>query len=369
MNIVRYVRQTKATFDELPFNEVDSLILCELSYLQFDRSVCGRPAKTMGQLCQNIDALVADTLLPKDNVKLLKEVATSPRFAPVKVGYFRQCNSARREIRFAAMTFELTENLHYIAYRGTDITLLGWKEDFNMALLKTIPSQRLALNYLQKFAPLLQGRLLMGGHSKGGNLVVYAAVYAPDELRNRIDGVYDHDGPGFKQDIFGDPRYLQLQPRIHKTVPHDSIIGMLLNTMQQYEVVESDSISVMQHNPFSWVITEQNAFKKLPQTARTSQATELALTSWIASLDRPTTKKLVDALFTVVYGSGATTVPQLTDHVLVHLHKMKQAFHTLDEDSRNLLLGNGKELIKLWFDSMRHVRKGAQPALSPDTTL
>lgn len=355
MNIVQYVTENKSTFEQMPFNEVDSLVLCELSYLHYTRAVAGAPAKTLKQLAENVESLIKDTLLPKSNAKLIKAIAASPRFSDVKVGYFRERNSVKREIRFAAVTFQIKPDLHYLAYRGTDITLLGWKEDFNMAIVKVIPSQKLAIDYMEFVASQTEGELILGGHSKGGNLVIYSGVFGSEKTKKRVSAIYDHDGPGFKNDIFEDPRYVEMIPRIHKTVPHDSIIGMLLTTMQHYDVVESNSVSVMQHNPFSWEVKDFQ-FKKLPETAHTSVATDEALTNWIASLDKPTTKKLVNAIFTVLRGGGVETVPELLKNPLKKLIKMQQAFKSLDEESKQLLLGNGKELIALWFASMRHVR-------------
>lgn len=357
MNITNYVEKNLSTFDELPFNEVDSLVLCELSYLHFTRSVSGAPAKTLRDLCENMQQLNQDTLLPKQNLKLMKEIRKSPRFGDIKVGYFRERNSVEKEMRFAAMVFELSPDLHYVAFRGTDITLLGWKEDFNMAILQAIPSQKEALKYLEEVSTKLQGDLILGGHSKGGNLVVYAGVFCNRSVRQRIVAVYDHDGPGFREDIFHDERYIELMPRIHKTVPHNSVIGMLLNVTQYYEVVESNSISVLQHNPFSWEVVQNRQFKKLPKTARVSVATDMTLTKWIYSLDAPTTQKLVDALFSVLYSGGATTVPQLLHSPIRSLNNMRKGFKNLDEQSRQLLLGNGKELLRLWFESMWQVSK------------
>ncbi len=356
MNITQYVKKYQATFDEAPLTDVDSLVLCELSYLQFDRSVSGKPTHTLAELAGNIDALVTDTLLPKSNVKLLKAIAESRRYGEVKVGYFRQRNDTARETRFAAMTFELPTGVHYVAFRGTDITLLGWKEDFNMAIVKVIPSQKLASEYLGYVASRTEGELVLGGHSKGGNLVVYAGVFAEEQVQSRITAIYDHDGPGFRQSIFSDERYVAMSERIHKTVPHDSIIGMLLHVTDKYEVVESNSVSVMQHNPFSWEIDpDTHLFRTLPATARTSVAMDETLTAWINGLDEPTTKKLVTALFAVIEGSGAATVPELLKRPITRLRGMTKAYKALDEESRQLLSGNGKQLLSLWFASMRHV--------------
>lgn len=352
MDIVKYVQKYQKDFSDCKFNEVDSLILCELSYLNFTRTVAGRPRKTLAQLiAEESESLLIDTLLPKKNARLLKVLQTSKRFADVKVGYFRQRNN-RTSMRFAAVTFVLPNGTVYVAFRGTDITLIGWKEDFDMSFCKTVPSQPLSQKYLCYVASQLDGDIIVGGHSKGGNLSVYASAYAPQEVQRRIIDVYDHDGPGFYDDIYGESGYLAVSDRMHKTVPHDSIVGMLLAVNDNYRVVDCRSVSIAQHDPFNWNVTDDGGFVILPKTTDTSAITDEAMHKWLDAMDMPTRREFVKAIFHVICGSGATTVPELPKHPAQRIKGMKAAYAELPEKYRKLLAGGGKELISQWFKAM-----------------
>ncbi len=349
MDIVKYVRKYQSDFSKRPLNQADSLILCELSYLNFNRSVAGSPRKTLRQLiASESESLITDTLLPQKNARLLKAIESSKRFADVKVGFFRQRNN-RTTTRFAAVTFVLPDGTAYVAFRGTDITLLGWKEDFNMACYNTVPSQPLSQRYLCYVASKLDGNIIVGGHSKGGNLAVYAAAYASEDVQKRIVAVYNHDGPGFNRDIYSQSGYKAVSDRIYKTVPHDSVIGMLLAIDSNYNVVECRSVSVAQHDPFNWNVTDEHGFKILPKTTEISQITDRAMRRWLDEMDVPSRRRFVNALFKIVYGSGATTVLELRKHPASRVKGMKQAYDALPPQDKKLLAMYGKELIALWF--------------------
>ena len=305
-------------------------------------------------MTENIDGLLENTLsfLHKHNARLLKAIHSSPRYAPVKVGYFRVRNSNEKDERFAAVTFQLAENLYHISYRGTGVSLIGWKENLKMSLMSVIPTQRIALKYLTDVASKVQGGLTIGGLSKGGNLSVYSATFAPEEIKSRIISVFNHDGPGFKEGIFEDPRYLEIADRIHKTVPHDSIVGMLLTASQVYDVVESSGVSIGQHDPFTWIVKDCSGFKKLAKTTRASKATDTAVTSWLANMDDSTRRKFVYAVFAIVEGSGATEVGDFMHRPLHKIRLMQKTYERLDPADKQLIAHGGKQLLTLWFSEI-----------------
>lgn len=351
MNIIQYVKRNKASFSERPLNEVDSLVFAEVAYFNFSRAESREPSKTLGELSENIDSLVAGTLsiLRKNNIRLLKAIHDSPRYAPVKVGYFRVRNSNQKDERFAAVTFRLAEGVYHIAYRGTGVSLIGWRENLKMALMSVIPTQRIALKYLVEVASKVSGVLTVGGLSKGGNLSVFSSTFAPSEVQSRIASVFDHDGPGFKESIFGDPCYLQIADRVHKTVPHDSIVGMLLAASQVYDVVDSSGVSISQHNPFTWIVGDLDKFKKLPETTRASKATDTAVTSWLANMNERTRRKFVYAVFAIVEGSGATEVGDFFHRPLHKIRLMRKTYDGLSAADKELISHGGKQLLTLWF--------------------
>ncbi len=354
MNIVNYVETYgDRTFSERPLNEVDSLIFCELSYLCFTESPLRDGSEPLGKLAEAREELIRDTLLPASNEKLLRAIAKSRRFSSVSAFRFREFNDEAREVRFAAITFDLGDGNLYCAFRGTDVTLLGWKEDFNMAFRRRIPSQKLALDYLSELAESSRAPLFVGGHSKGGNLAVYAAVNATRAVKKRIAAVYDHDGPGFRERIFSSPRYLDVEDRIRRTVPHDSLIGILLFHSERQKVVLSRSVLIGQHNPFAWAVKNAEEFVGLPSTTANSKRTDRALGEWIAGMDEGTRKKFVDALFAVISGSGAQKVTDFKHGIFRKIRGMRRAYKKLSKESRALIRSGGKRLIAIWLRSVR----------------
>lgn len=360
MNIVGYVRKYGGdTFARRPPTEVDSLILSELVYLNFTglvgglrRRACG---PTLGYLAEHYeDRLISETLLPESNRELLRAVRRSERYRDVTVNFFSEVNDEAKEVRFAAATFFLRKDLNYVAFRGTDITLLGWKEDFNMAFRRRIPSQRLAARYLESAAKASpRARLCVGGHSKGGNLALFAAVHAPAEVRARTDAVYDHDGPGFFERIFEKPEFREISARFFKTVPQDSFIGILLHHTDEYKVVKSRSFSLGQHNPFAWKVESATAFAELPATTERSRRADRTLYFWVESMDSATRKKFVEALFAVFGGSGAERVTDFKRDILAKIRGMRRAYRALDAESRRLIRSGGKKLIRIWIRMIR----------------
>lgn len=352
MNITGYVNNTKSDFFALPFNEADSLALCQLSYLSFGKRYASAFKHSIADLAQEATELAADTLFPKDNVKFIKALAESPRFAPVKVGFFRYRNSPKQVLRFAAVTFALPDGTTYVAFRGTDVTVLGWKEDFYMSFCDAIPSQKLALKYLQTVADAVSGRLIVGGHSKGGNLAVYAAVHAEQSVRERITAVYDHDGPGFRDGIRGKADSAGITERIFKTVPRDSLVGMLLNVDMDFCVVDSNSVLIMQHNPFNWVVKRDGSFKTEPKTSYVSRVLDATLTQWIYGMDDAQRKSLVTALFFVLEGCGFDKVTDIGANLFQAMRGMIRAYKQLDPQGKEMMRSGGKQLLKLWFGTV-----------------
>lgn len=354
MNIIDYVRKNKSTFDESPLNEVDSLVFAELAYMNYPAAQKRAPSATLGKLTENIDAMTEGTLslLHRHNVSLLKAIRSSPRFSPVKTGFFRCRNSDARCERFAAVTFRLTESDYHLSFRGTGVSLVGWRENLKMALLSVIPTQRLALRYLCDVASRVEGNLTLGGLSKGGNLSVFSATYAPDEVRSRITAVYDHDGPGFKINIFLDENYLSIADRIHKTVPHDSIVGMLLVSSRKYDVVDSTGVSIKQHDPFTWVVKDMFGFKKRTCTTRASRVTDAAVTEWLDSMNERSRRKFIKALSAIVEGSGATEVGDFLVKPLNKIRLMHKAYEQLSPSDRELVAHGGKQLLTLWLGKL-----------------
>lgn len=261
-DIISYINAYGAeTFDSYPFSEVDSLVLAQLSYLHYEHSPAVLPGFTV-PVCdffmgRNTDDFSQNTRVPAQNRALLLSASASRRFGTLRAAYYCSMVEPENEKQFSALTFLLPDGTCCLSFRGTDATFVGWKEDLNLSFSDAIPAQREAAAYLARIAAEQSGALVLMGHSKGGNLAEYAALTAPDSVRSRIRAVYCHDSPGFLPQLFSDSTRERLNGLLHKTIPQTAIVGLLLED-GDYTVVESDAFAFMQHDPFSWVVSDGN---------------------------------------------------------------------------------------------------------------
>ena len=349
-NIISYAETALDSFAVRPFSDVDSLILSCLSFLDIPEDLSdgrtwrGMPLKELYR-AEHFDRLFSVTFAPDRTKQLLTAVAASPRFRDVKVMNYVSRLDEAQEKQFSAMTFRLAPRLSYIAFRGTDGTVVGWKEDFNMAFRSPIPSQEEAIRYLTTAGRHCPGTILLGGHSKGGNLAVYAAVRVPAPVQGRITAVYSNDGPGFHPDFLRRTEYLRMEPKILSIVPKSSIVGMLLEHSADYTVVDSDQLGFFQHDGFSWQVKGRE-FVKLGQVNPQVAVNDRELRQWL--LERPVEQreKFVDALFDVLSASGATTLSDLKADSFGAAVAAIRAMQDLDKETREGLVSFAGLLFK-----------------------
>lgn len=241
--------------------------------------------------------------LIKDNVVAL---AASPRFRTLAVTDYQSVFDEGEHAQFAAMTFvhvgaTREQDFAYIGFRGTDATVTGWREDFDMAYSDEVEAQRRAVAYVEAVAPHLPQRLYLGGHSKGGNLAVYAALTVPPAIRDRIVMVFDHDGPGFKHGLFRAADYDRLAGRLDKTVPVDSVVGMLMEYLGPTRVVHASDAGMMQHSPFTWEVdVDTGDFSYAPDVSENAKFVRDVFSEWLSGFSDKEAEELVDALFDAI---------------------------------------------------------------------
>ena len=253
-------------FSVSPFNEIDNIIFSMLSFIDFSGAVSRHPSANTVTLsdCLRFNRKRYPTgenfgaVIPRENNDLFEAAAKSKRFSDVYVSSFRDEIDEDKVKQFAAVTFILPDNSIYVAFRGTDDTLVGWREDFAMSYDFPTTSQRSAAEYLAEAASYHSGQIRTGGHSKGGNLSVYASAFAPADVQKRIITSYNNDGPGFMHDVISSDGYKALVPKIYTIVPQSSLVGMLLENTANLHVVESSgSNGVQQHNPYTWSVLKK----------------------------------------------------------------------------------------------------------------
>ena len=328
----------------VPFNEVDNLILSELSYLDFGRVV---PTPEQGgsitieeaadavferyPLGEKIDM---GMIVPDRVPDMLKKLRTVPRFRKMRLSCYVNHVDPEAAEQFSALTVDTGDGQIYCAYRGTDDTLAGWREDLEMTCTVQIPSQKMALDYLRMAARKNFGkRIRLGGHSKGGNLAVYAGVFCPQSLQRRITAIWSNDGPGFHTDILSLPEHKRVANRIFTIVPRSSLVGMLLEHEEHYTVVDSDSLGLWQHDGFSWQVMG-GSFLRMEGTSEQSRRGSQAARDWVHSMTTQERRKFVDALFKVLSASGAETLTDLKAENIRAVLPMLRAMKDLDKETR-----------------------------------
>ena len=343
------------TLAQSPFNEVDNLILAELSFLDFGGIVLG-PGEGAGVPLQRAaeayfarfgegEKIDMGVLVPKEIPDLLRKMAASPRFRDMKLNGFVDWLDTRRAEQFAALTVETGGGAIYVSFRGTDDTLAGWKEDFNMSFMAEIPAQRKAVEYLECMARQYPRRKLrIGGHSKGGNLAVYAAVFCGVAIQKRILAVWSNDGPGFYANILKLPEYLRVEDRVTFIIPKSSVVGMLLEHDEDYTVVDSNQQGLLQHDGFSWVVRGP-AFVRLRAVTASGRIHDRALKEWVREMSLEQRETFVDGLFAVLESSGAVTLTDLKEDKLKTAVTMVQAMKDMDKETRSVLAHAVKLLL------------------------
>jgi hypothetical protein len=359
-NIIRYVETEMNSFAARKFNAVDSLVLSQLSYVHFEEMVPGlsrgsKPVRIGDLLKAEMFGSMFRWLNIDNNRSLLFAAAASPRFRDMLVNYYVSKTDVKLGQQFSAVTFLPGDGSAYVAFRGTDETLVGWKEDFNMAVLSPVPSQKEAAIYLDEVASLLPRSIEIrtGGHSKGGNLATYAAMKCCGAAQDRITDVFNHDGPGFREEDSRSPEFARIESRLHKTLPQSSLIGMLLHDREQYRIVESNRIGgIMQHDPFSWSVGDDD-FVYTEKLTGGAVVMNRALDQWIGTLSDEKRRLFVNVLFQVLEATDAATISELSETRRKSVAAMIASIKNIDPEIKKFVSRTISDLIRLSLKNLR----------------
>ncbi len=310
-DIAHYIKwRGDLTFDVAPLNEVDALILSTMAYFPFDLIV----RKTFSAAPVMISKALTKFKLEKENqmVKELAElVSSSKRFNSIYAAAFVNEVDESLNTQFSAVTFILEDEKPFVAFRGTDNSLAGWKENMDLAYEDQVPAQHKAVKYLRRVAKRFKGDLLVGGHSKGGNLSVYSAAFSGNEIQKRIDKIYNFDGPGFNPEVIDNNKFKNITPKIHTYVPQDSIVGILLEHTEDYVVIRSlERGGANQHNPLTWE-AEPDKFVYMDSLSRLGRFGQENLCDWINGLSYDERREFVNVLYGLIKKENLQTVDEI----------------------------------------------------------
>ena len=354
-NILDYLAwRGDLSFAQAPFNEVDGAILSRVSYFPFHR--IGLDEASSGSLGEAAEAFlalpdIAEAVLFRDDYPLMKVLPECSRFRDLELLEYRNTFDTENETQFCVITVRLEEERYFISFRGTDNTLVGWKENFNMGFAAPVPSQRLARDYVNDLMEKRPGTLILGGHSKGGNLAAFAGAFCDEEKQARIDSVWNYDGPGFEKRLLEHPGYDRMRRRIHTLVPQSSVVGMLLEHEEKFDVVHSERSSIFQHDIYSWNV-ERDHFLHLETVTEGSRYLDAAVKEWIAHMDYGRREAFVDALYTILRNTNAQTLREMKAKPAAATMAMLRSFTEMDEETRKMMAGTLSALLRCAGDEL-----------------
>lgn len=364
-NLFTYLKNSQfESFYDRPLCTLDIVALTELAYLPFDDLVCydfsPENSIRIDQLAQDFKEKFKDGYPPlsmadKDHLELLDQLAGSKRFKHIKAfGYVNDIDLEAQK-QFAAMCFKISRDNYVIIFRGTDDTLIAWKEDFHMTYMAEIPAQKSASKYLEKLMAHLDGTFHIAGHSKGGNLAVYAASQQTSSNQKRIQAIYGFDAPGVHKSVLESSGFLAIEEKIQTFIPDNSIVGMMLETPKGARVVNSKSFGLLQHIVFTWEV-EGNDFKEVKSVSSDSLQVDKTLKSWTASLSDDELKQFFDLFFGLFIEAGIYRFSDITINTLDKIQKVIANSQNMLAEEKEMLNRATRLLVdtrfKVWKDSL-----------------
>lgn len=300
MNVIDYIEKYgNISFTEKQFNEVDKLILANLSYVNF-RDIIAHNDKTKKRLeivekefVEKKYHLDKNIMAIKGGIKLLRLMAKCKRYKDLLLyNYERVINE---EEQFGVMTIEISKNLVFISFEGTTDDMIGWEEDFRMCFEFPIKSQKRAIKYLNKFT-FKRVEIIIGGHSKGGNLSLVASMYTNFLVRRKIKEVYSYDGPGLLKKYLNTRKYKKIENRYKHIIPSNSMIGMMLYTKDDL-VIKTKSVGLLSHFAFYWQVDDNNLIQD--KINKSSLEFHTRLDNWMKKYNDDQKEMFVKEMFDV----------------------------------------------------------------------
>ena len=352
MNLKGYILKFgNRDFISYPFNDIDGALFGFLSYANwelyapstFDPSQDGFSFSDLTD--SMVDRLVKDTPTPNSHKKLLKAIIKTKRYKNVIAKYIEYKFDYERKQQYYAMTFDIPFVGSYVSFRGTDLSILGWEEDFRMALNIVTNAQSDSVEYLRKVSKLIDGNFFVGGHSKGGNMALYASVKVDKKIQDHIIKVYSLDGPGFYDNAFLESEsYKNIERKVFQIIPKDSYVGIIFNTPKNYKIVSSRNASIFQHIAYSWRVKKDGTFRYKDHRTYMSYVRQRALVKWLENVSYDDKLLIIESLVTTLGGRDKTLLfylkhPTWIGRTFTYWHKKfnKAQKKLLNKYSRKLL--------------------------------
>lgn len=362
-NITNYVRNENTPLTIGNFKDVDALVFAQLSYLDYS------PFKNktrVGKMTEKAKEAASLSHSKEENEEFLIAATQSLRYNRSKVFRYVEETSLLFEMQFSATTFVVNRRFVIVAFRGTDNTINGWKEDFNMVFLDEIPAQSKAVEYLKGVASKYRfAKIIVIGHSKGGNLAFYATMKQDAKISKRIILSYNLDGPDFREEVTTSPEYEALIPKAVKIVPEESIIGMILQTNAYYYIVKSEGTLFAQHNLYNWHIdSETNDLVHETSLSKSSKKIKNSLYAWLNGFSVADRQVIIDSFFDMLHASNCTTLSEFSQNLGENIKFIYGEYRESDPETKKLLrktfIDLAKYLMSNYFTREKNLDKKAK---------
>ena len=365
-NMLDYIKEFgHVSFEERAFSEIDALVLTELEYLPLEKvvpsDVNGEHFATVKDIAEYMKEHKQELfdenpmMITQERHEVSQVIADAPRFQSLK--FFGVVSEWDKDTtkQFAAVTVEVEPSVRLVVFRGTDETLIGWKEDFLMTYSPLVAAQTDAKEYLAKQASLFDGDLMVSGHSKGGNLAIYAAATQEEDVQLRIVDIFCFDSPGLYRSVLETKGYQNIVPLAMRYIPQDSLVGLMLESEVPYVIVKSNATGAMQHSAMTWEI-EDGQFIKMEKLTKNSQLNDQTLKKWTESVSDEEFELFWNVFFELLFSVGIDTVNDLYGQFMHYVQEFLKAAGNMDEEKRELLTRIALLLVstrfEVWKDSL-----------------
>lgn len=365
-NMLDYIKEFgHVSFEERAFSEIDALVLTELEYLPLEKVVPSDEngenfvtVKEIAEYMQEHKQELFDEnpmMITEERHEVSQVIVDAPRFQSLKFFGVVSVWDKDTTKQFAAVTVEVEPSVRLVVFRGTDETLIGWKEDFLMTYSPLVAAQTDAKEYLAKQASLWGGDLMISGHSKGGNLAIYAAATQEEDVQLRIVDIFCFDSPGLYRSVLETKGYQNIVPLAMRYIPQDSLVGLMLESEVPYVIVKSNATGAMQHSAMTWEI-EDGQFIKMEKLTKNSQLNDQTFKKWTESVSDEELELFWNVFFELLFSVGIDTVNDLYGQFMHYVQEFLKAAGDMDEEKRELLTRIALLLVstrfEVWKDSL-----------------
>ena len=333
-------------FTALEFNEIDNLVLSNLNYIRFrDIIPSDKNYITIHDAIERFlkkDITMLD-IRDKKDVEFLILIKDTKRYGQLKMLYHQEIYENESETQFGAWLIELKRNLYFLSYRGTDNFIAGWKEDLNLTF-ETVKAQKLALAYLEEVAKKFTfGKFICAGHSKGGNLVMYACAHASEKAYKKIIRIYNNDGPGFDFKHIDIEPYLKINEKLISFTPQFSFIGQMMTQPKEMIVIESNGILVLQHDMYTWLMNPDKLIRSEDIDANALKCKRV-LTKWLDALNLEERRKFINGIYEIILMADANDIFGIIPGLMKNRKAIQNKLKAMDEITRNAIESSFSEL-------------------------